>query len=65
MRELGQAVAVPHGLRSTFRDWAGEETYRRVSGLKRQARPSVGQHAAPVCLSVDWRDALGRARAGG
>ena len=26
MRELGQAVAVPHELRSTFRDWAGEET---------------------------------------
>jgi integrase len=26
MRDLGQAVAVPHGLRSTFRDWAGEET---------------------------------------
>jgi hypothetical protein len=39
--------AVPHALRATFRDWAGEESYRRGNGLKRW-------HA----LMQDWADHL-------
>ena len=52
------SAAVPHGFRSSFRDWAAEETDhpRKVAGVRwrtRSAAKSSRPTAARTCLTAD------------
>ena len=61
LRELGIA-AVPHGFRSTFRDWAGEETNHprevieaALAHVVREGARRCGHHARTGCKRAGWR----------